>query len=132
MKSMNQYIIEKLKITKSANNKNTIEYKLYKEMCNSLYLNDIDFDGLCIVLENKRSHATSIYALFDNITYNNYRELMEDIYTTYNMVKSKLFHLVPIKNDNPLTKYIIFSSEWIDTEKEFYRDYFEKLFFNEY
>lgn len=132
MKSIQHYIIEKLKITKSANNKNTIEYKLYKEMCNNLYLNDIDFDGLCIVIENKRSHATSIYSSIDNITYNYYHELIDDIHTIYNMVKSKFFNLVPIKNNNPLTDYIIFSSEWINTEKEFYRDYFEKLFFDKY
>jgi hypothetical protein len=132
MKTINTYILEKLKITKSSNKEYKLheEYKLYKKMCNDLYLDDNDFDGLCIVAVNKRSKATTIFAQ-DDLSFNSYRELMEDIYGVCNMVTSKWFHLCPIKNNNPLNDYIIFSSKWIDTDMEFYRDYFEKLFFGE-
>lgn len=127
MKSLKQTINEKLKITKNNNHK---EYdSSYKEMCDDLY-EHIKFDGLCIVLENKRSHATSIYGLFDKVTYNNYRELMEDIYSISSMVKTKNIYLCPLKDNNPLYDYIIFSAKWIGTKQEFDRDYFEELFFS--
>lgn len=125
MKSLKQTINEKLKITKNNTHK---EYESYKEMCDDLY-EHIEFDGLCIVLENKRSHATSIYSLFDKVTYNNYRELMEDIYSISSMIKTKNIYLCPLKDNNPLYDYIIFSAKWIGTKQEFDRDYFEELFF---
>lgn len=132
MKTINAYILEKLKITKSPNKEYKLheEYKLYKRMCEDLYLDDDNFDGLCIVAVNKRSKATTIFAQ-DDLSFNSYRELIEDIYEVCNMVTSKWFHLCPIKNNNPLDDYVIFSSKWIDTDMEFYRDYFEKLFFGE-
>lgn len=127
MKDLNTYITEKLKIKKSYNSWDS-EYESYKEMCDDLY-ERIEFDGLCIVLENKRSHATSIYSLFDKVTYNNYRELMEDIYSISSMIKTKNIYLCPLKDNNPLYDYIIFSTKWIGTKQEFDRDYFEELFF---
>lgn len=126
MISINTYINEKLRITKNDNSYK--EYDSYIEMCDDLNDN-IKFDGLCIVLENKHSHATSIYSLLDKVTYNNYRELIEDIYSIHSIIKSKHIYLCPLKDDNPLYDYIIFSAEWIDTEREFDRDYFEELFF---
>lgn len=121
MKAINTYILEKLKITKSTIKK---EYKLnkqfksYTEMVNDLIKQNID--GFCLI-EKSTENMIDIYKK----TFAGYRESLEDLYNFSNKNKDIEFVIYPIYNDEPMREYKIMSSQWIDTDQEFDRDYLE-------
>lgn len=128
MIALQNYIIEKMVYNKANTNNKPINDLSYKTIIDELYKNVKNF-GLCIVTENKYSHATYIYSIYEELNYNNYKDAIEDIYSLEPMLKTKIIYLYPLVDKQPLYDYVIFSSKWINTEKEFNRDYFEKIFF---